>query len=99
MSITLELTPQEEELVRSTASKFGQTPGSFVRETVLNSLHAFKPETTVEWDKWASVGTAATLAARADLRAHGISSVYQKDGVIVEELPDGTIQPLTVEKA
>jgi hypothetical protein len=42
----------------------------------------------------AAAGAAATAAERASLHAQGIATVYQKDGVVVEELPDGGTRPL-----
>lgn len=46
------------------------------------------------WAAMSAAGVAATAAERASLLAQGIAPVYQKDGVVVEELPDGSIRPL-----
>jgi hypothetical protein len=47
------------------------------------------------WKRWDRAGAAATDEARAHLHARGIGLVYEDErGVIVEELPDGTVQPL-----
>jgi hypothetical protein len=49
---------------------------------------------TREWAQMAAAGEAATKAARASLHEKGIYPVYLKDGVLVEELPDGSTRPV-----
>lgn len=96
MSITLELTPQEEQLLSSLAAQRGLSLGEFARarlfEVTLSAPAMSTEYPDASWDQWADAGRKATDAARVDLRTHGISSVYRRDGVIVEELPDGTIR-------
>jgi hypothetical protein len=46
-----------------------------------------------QWAQMAAAGERATSAARASLHAAGVAPVYKKDGVLVEELPDGSTRP------
>ena len=43
---------------------------------------------------WDAAGEAATQEARRRLHSKGVGVVYEKDGGVVEELPNGTIRAL-----
>lgn len=87
MSIILELSPEEETSLRSVAEAQGQDVAAFLKSLAVATIKksAFQR-------KWDAAGEAATVEARARLHSKGIGVVYEKDGVIVEELPDGTIR-------
>lgn len=51
-----------------------------------------------QWAQMAAAGEKATLAAHASLHAAGVNPVYKKDGVLVEELPDGSTRPYVNEE-
>lgn len=43
-----------------------------------------------DWARWEAAGRQATEAARQHLHSHGGNVVYERDGAIWEEHPDGT---------
>lgn len=49
------------------------------------------PEREALWRQWDAAGAGAT---RETLHEQGIGVVYEKDGVVVEEMPDGTVRPV-----
>ncbi len=102
MSITLELTPQEEELVRNAAQEKGQTVTLFLKERVFRDLipsERWEAHSDALWQQLSSAGEEAGRYARDRARATGSSVVYAKGNEIVEEMPDGarhTIYPASV---
>lgn len=89
MSIVLELTPEEETTLRSAAEAKGQDIAGFLKSLALATAR----KSTLQ-RKWDAAGEAATVEARARLRSKGIGLVYEKNGAVVEELPDGTVRTL-----
>jgi hypothetical protein len=52
------------------------------------------------WASWKAAGEAATQDALDSLAAAGVNAVFERDGQLLERLPDGTIRPLdSAEKA
>ena len=47
-----------------------------------------------EFEEWDAIGEAATVAARKSLHEHGVRPVLMRHGRLLEELRDGTVQPL-----
>lgn len=84
MSIVLELTPEEETTIRFAAEAKGQDVSAFLKSLALATARKLN---------WAAAGEAATQEARTRLHSKGIVVVYEKSGIVVEELPDGTIRP------
>lgn len=89
MSILLELTPEEETTLRSAAEAQGQDIAVFLKSLALAT--ARKSALQRRWD---AAGEAATQEARARLHSKGIGVVYEKNGSIIEQLPDGTTRIL-----
>ena len=103
MSIILELTPEEEILLRNAANKHGKDLGTFTKEAALivakNSAEGAIPlERERRWEMLAKAGREASRKAQEDLKAHGISFVYEDEqGNLVREYPDGTTLPYAKE--
>ena len=57
---------------------------------ILGEAAMHSPEIRARWER---AGQTATDNAQETLRTRGISFFDKKDGVIVEELPDGSIRP------
>jgi len=99
MSITLELTPQEEELVRNAARESGQPMDLFLKERAFRGLAeaSFPQESSSAESTWSRLKRAGEAAGRdAIARAHslGLGVVYSQEGAVVEELPDGAVRVL-----
>jgi hypothetical protein len=47
------------------------------------------------WGPWAAAGLRTAAAVRAEMHGKGLPVVYMKDGIIVNEYPDGSILPCT----
>jgi phosphoglycerate dehydrogenase-like enzyme len=97
MSIVLDLSPEEEADLRRAAEAQGQEVTDYIKTLVLataRNIDSEAEERRAMWQKWDAAGRAATEEARRELHAQGIGVVYGLDGVVVEELPDGTIRPL-----
>ena len=88
MSITLELTPAEEARLREAARARDMDIEAFLKTSGLQAAE----RSTVE-----ELAHDAVRAAQNELRHKGISSVYERNGQIVEELPDGSCVPLAAE--
>lgn len=93
MSITIELTPEEEILLRDAAHKSGMERTLFAKEAVIRTARNVAPseertlaDTIAYFNR---MGEEASRDARAELHAKGLPIVYAKDGKIWEETPDG----------
>lgn len=99
MSITIELTQDEENLLRRAAEVRGQEISAYVKTLALTTaqserLEFFSTNSEAVWQRLSEAGHAATTKARATLRDRGVASIYRnEEGLIVEELPNGTIRP------
>ena len=54
-------------------------------------------KTAEEWGLWESAGRSATQEARHFLRSQGVNIIYERDGVVWEERPDGMAHPVNSE--
>lgn len=52
-------------------------------------------ESEVLWDAMTAAGKAATKRARTTLAEAGVGAVVERDGVLLELLPDGSSRPLS----
>lgn len=52
-------------------------------------------KTAEEWARWESAGRGATQEARNFLRTQEANIIYDRDGVVWEERPDGTAYPVS----
>lgn len=87
MTITLELTPEEEKLLHEAAAAEGTDAVGYIRNLVFATA---RQEIDVPLHP-READLRAVQVAQADLLAKGIGYVYQKeDGTIVRHLPDGT---------
>ena len=89
MSILLELTPEEETTLRSAAEAKGQDVSAFLKSLAIATARKSSLQ-----QRWNAAGEAATQEARTRLHDKGIGVVYEKNGSIVEELPNGSIRVL-----
>jgi len=82
----------------------GTSPGAsaaaivlFLILGIISTFHQQRSHETDAWtalqEKYTQAGEEATVMAHNRLREQGIGIVYEQDGVVVEELPDGTIRP------
>ena len=102
MNITLELTTEEETLLRQAAAAEGTDVDAYIRRRVFATgkgpLFPDAPNLPTGEDDRAflqKAGTAAVRDARNALLVQGIDYVYRRtDGQVVRHLPDGTEEPL-----
>lgn len=82
MSITLELTPAEEERLREAARAHNLDLLAYAKASLLGELEP------VETTFLRAAGQAAVLAAREKLMTQGIGYVEGRDGTVITHLPD-----------
>ena len=96
MSITLELTPTEEDQLREAARARDMELADFLKacglQAARHGAEVFPRPATVE-----ELARGAVRDVQAELHRKGISLVYEKDGQVVEELPGGQCVPLASE--
>ena len=94
MSITLDLSQEEELLLRQAAQAAGSRDVvAYIRQQVFAALPASSPAQdadTSTLDFLRSEGRTATRTAREDLLAGGIGYVYATDTALIRHHPDGT---------
>jgi hypothetical protein len=92
MSITLELSREEELLLQHAAHAAGSRDvASYIRQTILAALTA--PNEAQDQDTLTFLraeGRNAVLAGQKDLLARSIAYVYVKDTELIRHHPDGT---------
>lgn len=88
MSITLELSPEEELRLRQAANSRGMDVAAYVRQKVF----ALEPQPFTANDATFLMqeGNRAVRTAQQELRASGVGYVFGRDGKIVRREPDGT---------
>ena len=86
MSITLELTDEEEATLRQAAKRAGVDVAQYVKGA---ALEAFR-RATDDWLVWERAGLLAATEACDTLLESGIGYVYGRDGSVFRRLPDGT---------
>jgi hypothetical protein len=95
MTITLELTPEEEVALRGKASRRGLAVEDYVKRRALeentDAPAANDPDLIARLMR---IGREASEAAVRELHAQGIATVFMRDGVLYEEAPDGTVRRL-----
>ena len=85
MSITLELTPAEEEALSLGAERAGMDIPSFMTKI---TLRAMRRELN-DWERWESVGDQAAEEACDSLMRLGIGFVYGRDGKVYRRTAEG----------
>jgi hypothetical protein len=92
MSITLELSPEEEAMIRREAQLRGLNMTEYIRTRVFaSSIEAENNDLSFLRD----AGTAAVRAAQNDLLARNIGYVYSQNGVIVRRHANGSEEILS----
>jgi hypothetical protein len=87
MSITLELTAEEETRLRDAAAAEGKDIATYIRQRVFTAPNLPLDDLAFLRD----AGAAATQDARHSLLRRGIGYVYRRDdGAIVRHLPDAS---------
>ena len=88
MSITLELTPEEETRLRTAAAAEGKDLATYIRQRVFSTALNVPSDDDLAFLR--AEGTAAVRAAQQSLGQQWIACVYRRDdGRIVRRLPDG----------
>ena len=85
MSITLELTPAEEEALSRGAERAGMDIPSFMTKTTLNAMRW----ELSDWERWEFVGNQAAEEACDSLIQQGIGFVYGRDGKVYRRTVEG----------
>lgn len=86
MSITLELTDEEEAALREAAQQAGVDVVAYIKERALEPFR----RVSSEWELWERVGQVAAEDACDTLMERGIGYVYGREGKVYRRLPDGT---------
>jgi hypothetical protein len=98
MSITLELTLAEETRLRDAASAHNLDLPEFLKWSGFQAARRDE-ELKARWSITEESARAAVRDAQQAQLGKGIPLVYEKDGVVVEELPSGMVRPLTAPEA
>jgi hypothetical protein len=92
VSITLELSPEEDALLRREAQRHGMNITEYIRNRVFAPLNDSESD---DLKFLRAAGTAAIHAAQTDLLARNIGYVYSRNGVIVRRHADGSEEILS----